>query len=83
MIDYLVLFPHFRRYAALYISKHMFSLDDEVDEIVGHSYLFLKEQLEISKMPPPSGILHGTIIGALYTTLNRICYCMLRNISFV
>ncbi|XP_031092329.1 uncharacterized protein LOC115997020 [Ipomoea triloba] len=51
-----------RRYAALYISKHMFSLDDEVDEIVGHSYLFLKEQLEISKMPPPSGILHGTII---------------------
>ncbi|OIT05147.1 PREDICTED: uncharacterized protein LOC109223921 isoform X1 [Nicotiana attenuata] len=52
-----------RRYAALYISKHIFSLGEEVDdEIVGHVYLFLKEQLEISKMPPLSGVLHGTII---------------------
>ncbi|KAF7135657.1 hypothetical protein RHSIM_Rhsim08G0250500 [Rhododendron simsii] len=30
--------------------------------IVGHIYLFLKEQLEISTMPTPAGILHGTII---------------------
>ncbi|XP_052181418.1 uncharacterized protein LOC127794406 isoform X2 [Diospyros lotus] len=52
----------FRRYTALYISKHIFSLDDEFNEIVGHTYLFLKEQLEISTMPPPAGILHGTII---------------------
>ncbi|KAM7476178.1 hypothetical protein LguiB_023421 [Lonicera macranthoides] len=51
-----------RRYAALYVSKHMFSLDGEMDEIMGHTYLFLKEQLEISTMPPPSGIVHGTII---------------------
>ncbi|KAK2965473.1 hypothetical protein RJ640_008267 [Escallonia rubra] len=51
-----------RRYAALYVSKHIFSLDGEMDEIVGHTYLFLKEQLEISTMPPQSGILHGTII---------------------
>ncbi|XP_057459949.1 uncharacterized protein LOC130750381 [Actinidia eriantha] len=51
-----------RRYTALYISKNIFSLDDELDEIVGHTYLFLKEHLEISTMPPPAGILHGTII---------------------
>lgn len=43
----------------------MFSLDGEMDEIMGHAYLFLKEQLEISTMPPPSGIVHGTIIGAV------------------
>ncbi|KAL3528486.1 hypothetical protein ACH5RR_007808 [Cinchona calisaya] len=51
-----------RRYAALYVNKHIFSLHDEMDEIVGHSYLFLREQFEISTMPLPSGILHGTII---------------------
>lgn len=51
-----------RRFTALYISKHIFSLDDELDEIIGHTYLFLKEQLEIPIMPPPSAILHGTII---------------------
>uniref|UniRef100_A0A2P2KDX8 Uncharacterized protein MANES_14G008300 n=2 Tax=Rhizophora mucronata TaxID=61149 RepID=A0A2P2KDX8_RHIMU len=51
-----------RRYAALYVSKHIFSLDGEIDEIVGHTYLFLKEQLEFSTTPPPSGLLHGTII---------------------
>ncbi|KAK6911196.1 hypothetical protein RJ641_023289 [Dillenia turbinata] len=51
-----------RRYIALYISKHILALDGEIDEIVGHTYLFLKEQLEISILPPPSGILHGTII---------------------
>lgn len=48
---------------AFYISKQIFALDGEVDEIVGHTYLFLKEQLELSITPPHSGILHGTIIG--------------------
>ncbi|XVF74938.1 hypothetical protein PTKIN_Ptkin13bG0150000 [Pterospermum kingtungense] len=51
-----------RRFAALYVSKHIFTVDNEIDEIVGHTYLFLKEQLELSTMPAPSGILHGTII---------------------
>lgn len=51
-----------RRYAALHVSKQIFSLHDEIDEIVGHTYLFLREQLEVSPMPLPSGILHGTII---------------------
>lgn len=51
-----------RRYIALQVSKQIFSLDGEMDEIVGHAYLFLKEQLELSTMPPPSGVLHGTII---------------------
>lgn len=51
-----------RRYAALYVSKHIFELDGDIDEIIGHTYLFLKEQLEDATMPPPSGILHGTII---------------------
>lgn len=47
------------------MSKCIFPLDDELSEIVGHSYLFLKEQLEISTLPPSPGILHGTIIGAV------------------
>ncbi|KNA13932.1 hypothetical protein SOVF_112050 [Spinacia oleracea] len=51
-----------RRFTALYISRHIFSLENGMDEIVGHTYLFLKEQLEISTMPAPSTILHGTII---------------------
>ncbi|KAF9676438.1 hypothetical protein SADUNF_Sadunf08G0002100 [Salix dunnii] len=51
-----------RRYTALYVSKRIFALDGEMDEIVGHAYLFLKEQLEFSGMPPTSSILHGTII---------------------
>ncbi|KAK4773519.1 hypothetical protein SAY87_028538 [Trapa incisa] len=51
-----------RRYIALYISSHMLALDSDVNEIVGHAYLFLKEQLELPTMPPPSGILHGTMI---------------------
>lgn len=46
----------------MYMSKCIFALDDELSEIVGHSYLFLKEQLEISTLPPSPGILHGTII---------------------
>ncbi|XP_008227990.1 PREDICTED: uncharacterized protein LOC103327435 isoform X3 [Prunus mume] len=55
-----------KRFAALYVSKHIFSLDGEIDEIVGHTYLFLKEQLELSTMPPSSSILHGTIIGCKF-----------------
>ncbi|KAI5578033.1 hypothetical protein POPTR_008G004500v4 [Populus trichocarpa] len=51
-----------RRYTALYVSKRVFALDGEMDEIVGHAYLFLKEQLEFSDMPSTSSILHGTII---------------------
>lgn len=51
-----------RRYMALYVSEHVVALDGEVDELVGHAYLFLKEQLELSVIPPPSSILHGTII---------------------
>lgn len=51
-----------RRYTALYVSEHIIALDGEIDELVGHIYLYLKEQLELSIMPPPSNILHGTII---------------------
>ncbi|GAB4841869.1 hypothetical protein Ancab_011824 [Ancistrocladus abbreviatus] len=51
-----------RRFTALYVSRFIFMLDDEMDEIVGHTYLFLKEQLEISTLPPSLGILHGTLI---------------------
>ena len=40
-------------------------LDVETGEIVGNAYLFLKEQLELSAMPLPSGITHGTIISML------------------
>ncbi|KAM7254064.1 hypothetical protein ACFE04_031746 [Oxalis oulophora] len=56
-----------RRYAALCVSKNILNLDGEIDEIVGHTYLFLKEQLELSFMAPPSGILHGTIIDQFIT----------------
>ncbi|KAK9099731.1 hypothetical protein Scep_023161 [Stephania cephalantha] len=51
-----------RRYAAFYVSQHIFASDGEIDEIIGHTYLFLKEQLELSSAPPASGVLHGTII---------------------
>ncbi|XP_045828726.1 uncharacterized protein LOC123920508 isoform X1 [Trifolium pratense] len=53
-----------RRFMALHISEQIFGCDPDiqVDEIVGHSYLFLKEQLQLSIMPPHNGILHGTMI---------------------
>ncbi|KAG0470684.1 hypothetical protein HPP92_017384 [Vanilla planifolia] len=51
-----------RRYMALYVSQQFIAIDNEVDELAGHAYLFLKEQLEHSTMPPTSSILHGTII---------------------
>ncbi|XP_020589836.1 uncharacterized protein LOC110031119 isoform X2 [Phalaenopsis equestris] len=51
-----------KRYMALYASEHLITLNGEIDELVGHAYLFLKEQLELSTMAPPSSILHGTLI---------------------
>ncbi|WJX42580.1 hypothetical protein P8452_29796 [Trifolium repens] len=58
-----------RRFMALHISQQIFGSDPhvlQVDEIVGHSYLFLKEQFQLSIRPPPhSGILHGTMIDEL------------------
>lgn len=54
-----------RRYEALYISKHVLVLDGDIDELAGHVYLFLKEQLERSTVPPPFAILRGTMIGLI------------------
>ncbi|GAB4849935.1 hypothetical protein Ancab_029235 [Ancistrocladus abbreviatus] len=51
-----------RRFTALYVSRSILMLDDEIDEILGHMYLFLKEQLEISTVRHSLGILHGIII---------------------
>ncbi|CAA6675034.1 unnamed protein product [Spirodela intermedia] len=51
-----------RRYAALYVSQHVVSCDGELDELAGHAYLYLKEQLERSTVLPSPGVLHGTII---------------------
>ncbi|KAI4325192.1 hypothetical protein MLD38_030610 [Melastoma candidum] len=51
-----------RRYMALYISRNFFPFQGDMDEIIGHAYLFLKEQLVLSSMTPPSGIIHGTMI---------------------
>lgn len=47
---------------ALYISRNMLCVDTDIDEMLGHIYLFLKEQLELSTTPA-SGVLHGTMIG--------------------
>lgn len=51
-----------RRYEALCIRRNIFPPDEEIDEIVGHCYLFLKEQLKISETPLPSGELLRIII---------------------
>jgi hypothetical protein len=48
---------------ALYVSENIVASSSETDELVGHAYLYLKEQLQLSKTPPPSSILHGTMIG--------------------
>ncbi|CAL5087561.1 unnamed protein product [Urochloa decumbens] len=50
-----------RRFQALYVSENFVPSGGEIDELVGHTYLYLKEQLERPAMPP-SSILHGTII---------------------
>lgn len=47
---------------ALYVSKNIVASGSETDELMGHAYLYLKEQLDLSKTPP-SSILHGTMIG--------------------
>ena len=59
----------FRRFTVLHISQQILACDHDiqVDEIVEHSYLFLKVQLHLSTMPPHSGILHGTMIGLCHT----------------
>lgn len=49
---------------ALYVSENMVASGSETDELVGHAYLYLKEQLQFSKTPPPSSILQGTMIGS-------------------
>ena len=54
----------YRRFQALYVSENLVPSGGEIDELVGHTYLYLKEQLE-SLVIPPSSILHGTIIGEL------------------
>uniref|UniRef100_A0A453L628 F-box domain-containing protein n=1 Tax=Aegilops tauschii subsp. strangulata TaxID=200361 RepID=A0A453L628_AEGTS len=50
-----------RRFQALYVSENLVPSGGEIDELVGHTYLYLKEQLERVAVPP-SSILHGTII---------------------
>lgn len=50
-----------RRFQALYVSENLVPSGGEIDELVGHTFLYLKEQLE-SLVIPPSSILHGTII---------------------
>lgn len=47
---------------ALYISKNILGVDTDIDEMLGHIYLFLKDQLQLSTAPA-SGVLHGTMIG--------------------
>ena len=56
---------HFRRFQALYVSENLVPSGGEIDELVGHTYLYLEEQLERPAMPP-SSILHGTIIGEVF-----------------
>ncbi|MCO5559737.1 hypothetical protein L7F22_013339 [Adiantum nelumboides] len=56
---------HKRRYIALHISKNLFSFeeqDGDIHELVGHAYLFLMEQLQVSA-PLSYGLLHGTVIA--------------------
>ncbi|EEC84817.1 hypothetical protein OsI_31899 [Oryza sativa Indica Group] len=50
-----------RRFQALYVSQNLVSSGGDIDELVGHTYLYLKEQLE-RPVVAPSSILHGTII---------------------
>lgn len=55
---------------AFHISQEILGYDrndKQADEIVGHSYMFLKEQLQLSIMPLHGGILHGTMIGMCHS----------------
>lgn len=56
---------------ALYISRNILGVDTDIDEMLGHIYLFLKEQLQLSTSPA-SGVLHGTLIGKYLACL--VCY---------
>lgn len=47
---------------ALYISKNILGVETDIDEMLGHIFLFLKDQLQLSTTPA-SGVLHGTMIG--------------------
>ncbi|KAG5000962.1 hypothetical protein JHK87_022034 [Glycine soja] len=50
------------RFETQKMEKNKNSRDEGIGKILGHTYLFLKDQLQPSIMPPHSGILHGTII---------------------
>lgn len=55
-----------RRFTALHVSSSLLSRNNskaDVDEVAGHVYLYLKEQLELATPPLSYGLLHGTIIG--------------------
>lgn len=54
---------------ALYISRNILGVDTDIDEMLGHIYLFLKDQLQLSTTPA-SGILHGTVIGKFVSILD-------------
>jgi len=50
----------------LHVSSSLLSRNNskaDVDEVAGHVYLYLKEQLELATPPLSYGLLHGTIIG--------------------
>lgn len=52
----------------MHISNSLLSRNNskaDVDEVAGHVYLYLKEQLELATPSLSYGLLHGTIIGAL------------------
>jgi len=56
-----------RRFTALHVSSNLLAgnksqADVDVDEVAGHVYLFLKEQLELATPSLSYGLLHGTII---------------------
>lgn len=53
-----------RRFTALNVSSSLLfqNSKSEVDEMAGHVYLYLKEQLELATLPLSYGLLHGTII---------------------
>ncbi|XP_024015782.1 putative BPI/LBP family protein At3g20270 [Eutrema salsugineum] len=53
-----------RRFMALYISRNILDVDTDIDEMLGHIYLFFKDQLQLSSTPA-SGVLHGTLIDQL------------------
>ncbi|CAH2047805.1 unnamed protein product [Thlaspi arvense] len=53
-----------RRFVALYISRNILRVDIDIDEMLGHISLFLKDQLQLSTTPA-SGVLHGTLIDQL------------------